>query len=73
MLLLAASAAEIFAGLKQSRDPRLLTGAAPKRQQRAELLSPYPTGTPARPSICDGILGTDPSLPTLQALSTTVG
>jgi len=49
MLLLAASAAEIFAGLKQPRDPRPLAEAAPKRQQRAELLSPYTTGVPARP------------------------
>ena len=49
MLLLAASVAEIFAGLKQSRDPQLLEGAAPKRQQRAELLSPYTTGMPAQP------------------------
>lgn len=47
MLLLAASATEIFAGLKQSHDPQLLTGAVPKWQQRAELPSPYTTGMPA--------------------------
>lgn len=49
MLLLAASATDIFAGLKQSHDPKLLAGAAPKQQQRAELLLPYTTGVPTQP------------------------
>lgn len=47
-MLLTASATEVFAGLKQACDSRFLT-AAPKWQQRAELLSPYSRGVPAPP------------------------
>lgn len=51
LLLLTASATEIFRGLKQSHGPQLLAGAAPKWQGRAELLSPYTTDMPAQPFV----------------------